>query len=289
MKSVAIIGPNGQLGKDLAKIFFRAGWEVKPISHENIQVENINSVKAALTANKSDWIINTAAFHNVNKCEEDPEKAWLINSKGQFNVASIARELKMKSVFISSDYVFSGEKPEGSQYEETDFVSPINVYGHSKASGESATLMADPQNLVIRIASIFGAVGSSGKGGNFVETILKKARVGDALSVVNDITMSPTYTVDASKRILTAMDKSVSGVIHASNSGSATWFEFASEILRISGVSTELTATATNSDQVPRRPKNSALSTRTLDDFSDYSFSWKDGLKRYLVEKEYIS
>ncbi len=289
VKSVAIIGPNGQLGTDLSKIFRGAGWEVKPISHQKIQIEDINSVKAALTANKSDWVINTAAFHNVNKCEEDSEKAWLINSLGQFNVALIAKELKMKSAFISSDYVFSGEKPGGSHYEETDLVSPVNVYGHSKASGESATLMADPHNLVIRIASIFGAVGSSDKGGNFVETILKKAHVGEALSVVNDITMSPTYTVDASNRILTALDNSLSGVIHASNAGSATWFEFATEILRISGVSTELTATATNSEHAPRRPKNSALSTKILDDFSNESFSWKDGLRRYLVEKEYIS
>jgi len=289
LKSVTIIGQNGQLGADLVKTFTIAGWEVKPLSHQAIQVEDIDSVSNALRANQSDWIINTAAFHKVDACEMDPEKAWQINAGGQFNVATLARDLNMKSVYISSDYVFSGEKVTGSTYSEADLVSPINSYGNSKAAGEYVTLASNPENLVVRIASVFGAMGSSGKGGNFIETILEKARNSEPLLVVDDISMSPTYTVDASERILKAMDESLYGVVHASNSGFTTWFDFAKEILKLTGAVSDLNLGTTNWEQTPRRPRNSALNTDVLDTLCGQSVSWKDGLKSYLVEKGYIA
>ena len=288
MKSIAIIGPNGQLGTDFVKTFMNAGWEVKPITHEKIQIENVDSVRQALTANKSDWVVNTAAFHKVDECEVNSGKAWLINATGQLNVATVARDLNMKSVFISSDYVFTGDKVDGDSYSESDLVSPINAYGHSKAAGEAVTLAANEDNLVVRIASVFGAAGSSGKGGNFVETILKKAQAGDPLKVVDDINMSPTYTVDASVRILNALDASLSGLLHASNTGKTTWFGFAQEILNISGVKTELDSNVTNWEQLPKRPKNSSLNTSKSDELCNLSFPWQEGLSRYLKEKGHI-
>ena len=288
MSSIAIIGPNGQLGTDLVKVFSNAGWDVKEITHQKINIENIDSVRDALIANNSDWIINTAAFHKVDECEVDPGKAWQINATGQLNVATIAHDLKIKSVFISSDYVFSGDKEDGKPYSESDLVSPINAYGHSKAAGEAVTLAANPNNLVVRIASVFGVAGSSGKGGNFVETILKKGRAGETLKVVEDITMSPTYTVDASNRILEAINASWSGLLHASNTGKTTWFDFAQEILKMARIDTELTSNTTNWEQLPKRPRNSSLDTTNADSLSKKNFAWTDGLRKYLVEKGHI-
>ena len=289
MSSVAIIGPKGQLGTDLVKTFANSGWQVKILTHEKISIEDIDSFRDALTANKSDWVINTAAFHKVDECEFNPEKAWQINTTGQMNVATISRDLNMKSVFLSSDYVFSGDKQGNESYSENDLVSPINAYGHSKAAGEAVTIATNSNNLVVRIATVFGAAGSSGKGGNFVETILKKGRGGEMLKVVDDITMSPTYTADAAVRILDAISASYCGVLHASNTGNTSWFDFAQEILKMTNLQTELIASSTNWEQIPKRPKNSALETIESDSLSKKNFSWKDGLMRYLVEKGHIS
>jgi dTDP-4-dehydrorhamnose reductase len=289
MRSVAIIGPNGQLGTDLVKTFSHANWKVFPITHHEIQIENIDSVRKALSETPAEWIINTAAFHKVDECEKDSGKAWLINAQGQANVAQLADELGIKSLFISSDYVFSGTKENGLTYSEIDGVSPINAYGHSKAGGEIATLVANPNNLVVRISSVFGAAGSSGKGGNFVETILNKARAGDPLSVVDDIYMSPTYTVDASIKILGALDASYSGILHASNSGSTTWFGFAKKILEISGLETSLTPSETDWNQALKRPANSTLDTMKAEELTGKSFTWESALQRYLIEKGHIN
>lgn len=288
MKSVAIIGPNGQLGTDIVKTFSAAGWKVNSITHAQISVENLDSVSRALKANKSDWVINTAAFHKVDECERDTERAWLINAIGPQNVAQIARDMGAKAVFISSDYVFSGNLPTGDSYKEDHLVSPVNAYGHSKAAGEIATLASNANNLVVRISSVFGSAGSSGKGKNFVETIINKAKNGEALNVVNDIHMSPTYTVDASRIILNAIELNCGGKLHGSNTGSATWFEFAKEILKLTGLKTQLSESHTKPELTPQRPKNSALSGEKSLGIMGYRHSWQDGLERYLKEKGHI-
>jgi dTDP-4-dehydrorhamnose reductase len=284
--SVSIIGPNGQLGSDLVKVFTKAGWKVNSITHAQISVESAESVATALKNAETDWIINTAAFHKVDECEKDSQKAWEINAHGAKNVASVAKEYGMRSIFISSDYVYSGNK--GSFYNEIDPVSPINAYGHSKAGGEAVTLAASPSNLVIRIASVFGSVGSSGKGGNFVETIINKAKAGDPLTVVDDILMTPTYTVDAAKKILELVSRDESGIFNATNSGITSWFGFANEILTQTGLKTSLSATQTNFESSPKRPVNSALDITKVEQFLSISPAWTDGLKDYLLKKGHI-
>ena len=286
MTSVSIIGPNGQLGSDLVKVFTNAGWNVNPITHAEISVENAESVSIALKKAETDWVINTAAFHKVNECEKDTQKAWEINAHGAKNVAIVARDLGMRSVFISSDYVYSGSKEDF--YSENDPVSPVNGYGHSKAGGEAVTLAASEKNLVVRIASVFGAVGSSGKGGNFVETIINKAKIGEPLSVVDDIVMSPTFTFDAAQKILELLNRDQSGIFNATNSGSTSWFGFAQEILEQTNLQTELSASKTNWESPLKRPKNSSLDVSKIEKLSINSPTWLDGLKRYLKEKGHI-
>ena len=284
--SVSIIGPNGQLGSDLVKVFTKAEWNVVPITHAEISVENPESVLSALKGVQTDWVVNTAAFHKVDECEKDSQKAWEINAHGAMNVATAARDLGMRSVFISSDYVYSGNK--GTYYSESDPVSPVNAYGHSKAGGEAVTLAASERNLVVRIASVFGAAGSSGKGGNFVETIINKAKAGDPLSVVDDILMSPTYTVDAAQKILELLKRDQHGIFNATNSGSTTWFGFAQEILGQTKLMTVLNSSKTNWESPLKRPGNSSLDVSKIEKLAIYSPDWSDGLSRYLKEKGHI-
>ena len=167
-------------------------------------------------------------------------------------------------------------------------MSPVNAYGHSKAGGEAVTLAASEKNLVVRIASVFGAAGSSGKGGNFVETIINKAKAGDPLSVVDDIVMSPTYTVDAAQKILELLKRGQHGIFNATNSGSTTWFGFAQEILKQTKLQTQLDASETNWESPLKRPENSSLDVSKIEKLSVYSPDWSDGLSRYLKEKGHI-
>jgi dTDP-4-dehydrorhamnose reductase len=284
--SVSIIGPNGQLGSDLVKVFTKASWKVVPITHAEISVENQQSVSSALKSAQTDWVINTAAFHKVDECEKDSQKAWEINTYGAKNVAIAARNLGIRSIYISSDYVYSGNK--GDSYSESDPVSPVNAYGHSKAGCEAVTLSTSEKNIVIRVASVFGAAGSSGKGGNFVETIINKAKVGDPLSVVDDILMSPTYTVDAAQKILELLNFDESGIFNATNSGSTTWFGFAQEILEQTKLSTELIPSKTNWESALKKPRNSSLDIAKIENLPIDSPNWSDGLRRYLLEKGHI-
>ena len=289
VKSVTIIGSNGQLGTDLVKTFEASDWTVVQLNHKEIKIEDLDSVNSALSKNKTDWIINTAAFHKVNECEENSEKAWSVNCTGALNVAMVAERTNSKVLYISSDYVFSGRLPVGFGYDEDHPFSPINVYGHSKVGGEIATLSTNNRNLVVRIASVFGAAGSSGKGGNFIETILAKAKKQEALQVVNDIHMSPTYTVDASKIILSALEADLFGRIHATNLGRATWFEFAQEALNLVGIKGALNELNSNPELFPKKPANSVLISRKSEEIHCEQIEWQDGLKRYLIEKGYIS
>lgn len=288
VKSVLVIGPNGQLGSELVKTFIRDDWKVISISHEQMPVENAELVNALLKANKVDWVINTAAFHKLDECEKDIPKSYLINSYGASNVARVASDLGMRSVFISSDYVFSGEVDERSSYKESDQASPINVYGHSKLAGEIATLASNPNNVVVRISSVFGSTGSSGKGGNFIESILKKARNHDDLKVIDDIRMSPTYAVDAALTILRALNQDYSGVLHAANANSASWFELATVSLQLAGIPAQIDRSCTNWDGVPRRPKNSTLDVSLAATLTSNTPTWQDAVLRYLKEKRHI-
>lgn len=288
VKSVLVIGPNGQLGSELVKTFIRDDWKVISISHEQMPVENAELVNALLKANKVDWVINTAAFHKLDECEKDIPKSYLINSYGASNVARVASDLGMRSVFISSDYVFSGEVDERSSYKESDQASPINVYGHSKLAGEIATLASNPNNVVVRISSVFGSTGSSGKGGNFIESVLKKARNHDDLKVIDDIRMSPTYAVDAALTILRALNQDYSGVLHAANANSASWFELATVSLQLAGIPAQIDRSCTNWDGVPRRPKNSTLDVSLAATLTSNTPPWQDAVLRYLKEKRHI-
>ena len=279
---VAVIGASGQLGSDLVKVF----EDVIPLTHKDIEVTDFASCEI-LKELKPDVVINTAAYHKTDECEENPEKTFLVNAIGARNIALICREIRAVDVYISTDYVFDGSKKE--PYTEEDVPNPINVYGISKYAGEILTRYID-KHYIIRVSSLFGVAGASGKGGNFVETMIKKAKSGDEINLVNDITMSPTYTKDAAmiiKKIIS--NKLPYGIYHVSNDGCCTWYEFAKAIFEITGIDANLKPIT--SDKFPtkaKRPKNSALSIKKIKSYGINMRHWKEALKDYLKEKGHI-
>ncbi|MBW9223432.1 dTDP-4-dehydrorhamnose reductase [Methanothermococcus sp. SCGC AD-155-E23] len=280
---VAVIGATGQLGSDLVKVF----EEVIPLTHSDIEVTDLSSCEV-LKELKPHIVINTAAYHKTDECEDNPEKAFLVNAIGARNVALTCKEIGAINVYISTDYVFDGSKEE--PYTEEDIPNPINVYGISKYAGELLTRTLCDRYYIIRVSSLFGVAGASGKGGNFVETMIKKGKAGEELYVVNDITMSPTYTKDAAvaiKKILSS--KLPYGVYHVTNDGFCTWYEFAKAIFEITGIDAKLNPTT--SDRYPtkaKRPKNSALSIEKIRFYGIEMRHWRDALRDYLMEKGYL-
>ena len=170
---ITLIGSTGQLGQDLSKAF-QSTHDVIGLRHQEIEVTDKSSV-VSLKQQKPDVIVNTAAFHKTDLCEDEPLKAFAVNAVGPKNVAEVSTEIGATAVFISTDYVFSGSKNQ--PYIEDDVPDPINTYGISKLAGEFFTRQS-PRHYVFRVASLFGVAGASGKGGNFVETMLRIAKEG---------------------------------------------------------------------------------------------------------------
>jgi len=286
MDRVVVVGSSGQLGHDLVEVLRAADrFEVVALDHGQIECTDLASVRAALLPLKARAVINCAAFVRVDDCEAQAREAFAVNAIGALNIARAGAESGAKCVYISTDYVFDGGKD--SPYLESDPAAPLNVYGTSKLAGEHLVRQAAPDWLIVRVASLFGKSGARGKGGNFIETILAKARQGEALKVVDDIFISPTYARDASRAIAQLIAADASGIVHAANSGSCTWFEFAKTALDLCQLTALLEAVPSAQFPTPaRRAKNSALASARLQrEFKIAMPHWRDALRAYLVEK----
>lgn len=280
---IVVIGSRGQLGTDLMKALSEE-HEVVGLGHESIEVSDYNSC-LILKEHDPDVIVNTAALHKVDQCEEEPLKAFSVNALGARNVAAVSREIEAANIFVSTDYVFdgSGKRP----YTENDAPNPVNTYGVSKVAGEFFTRQ-NPRHYVVRVASLFGLTGSSGKGGgNFVETMIAKANKNEPISVVDDMWMSPTYTKDAATMIGNIIRAELPpGIYHAANKGYCTWFQFTQEILRLAGFEPTLIPTKTTwTPGKARRPRFSALRSTKLPKRGFQMRGWKEALSDYLTER----
>lgn len=281
---VAIIGSSGQLGSDLVKVFDNG--EVIPLIHEEIEVRDYSSC-AKLGSLSPDVVINTAAFHKTDACEDDPLKTFSVNAIGSKNVAQICGEIGASYVYISTDYVFDGNK--GKPYTEEDLPNPINTYGISKVAGEHYAKLAK-KYYIVRVSSLFGVSGARGKGGNFVETMIQKAKNNEEINVVCDMFMSPTYTKEAAdiiKRII--KNKLPYGVYHASNKGYCSWYTFAEAIFKLLRLNTDIKPIKTEALNLKaKRPKFSALKSIVLSEHGINTREWKLALEEYLEEKGHL-
>jgi dTDP-4-dehydrorhamnose reductase len=285
MEKVLIFGSSGQLGSDLLDVLGDCGsFEIIPLTHEMVDCRDADAVRRAVFHCLPQFVINCAAYVRVDDCEEYPSDAFAVNAIGAFNIARASAEVDACCVYISTDYVFDGEKK--TPYVETDPTGPINVYGASKLAGEHLVRQSVRRWLIVRTASLFGKTGARSKGGNFIETILTKARAGESLTVVNDIYISPTYTRDVAKALESLLSAGSTGVVHSTNRGSCTWYDLAETALKMSGVAADLTAVPSSAYSTrARRPKNSVLKTERPQVASRCAMpSWQEALRLYLRE-----
>ena len=287
---VAITGANGQLGTDLCRTLHN--FDVIPFTHADIEIADMASVRKAMLKHKPAVIINTAAYVRVDDCEDEKDKAFLVNALGARNVAVVAQELGARLVHLSTDYVFGGEaEPRTTPYTEFDTPVPLSIYGKSKLAGENLVRHFCLRHFIVRASGLFGVAGSSGKGGNFIETMLRLARERDELKVVNDQVFSPTYTRDLAQKIAQLMATEYYGIFHITSRGACSWYEFTTEILKLAGIKTPVVPIT--SDQYPqkaRRPRYSVLDNYHLRLLGmDDMRPWQEALKDYLVARGHIT
>ena len=278
-----VIGGWGQLGTDIALAADQRHELIRP-RHAELDVTDVETVDRVVSDVRPDVVLNAAAFHKVELCEQDPDRAFSTNAVGAENLARAARTVGARSVFISTDYVFDGERLEG--YAEDDPVAPLNAYGLSKAAGEAAVRAADPSSLVVRGSGMFGHAGSSGKGGNFVDNMIARARAGEALTVVDDHVFAPTATRDMAERLLLLIEQQVPpGIYHAANQGSCSWFELARRAIELSGLRADISPTGTVDGPIRRPASSVLLDMKSTSLGLPANRSWEDALAWYLANR----
>src|ERR1035441_8614271 len=285
---VALFGASGLLGQDIVRNIVRefahsdsASSDQTPdnltaFSSKDADLRDSARVRDVVRNSRPDWIILSAAYTDVDGCESNRDLAFAVNCDGAVNVAEAARDAGSRLLFVSTDYVFDGSKR--SPYETTDARNPASVYGESKARAEERLLTILPEVCIARTSWLFGHGGKC-----FPATILKLASTRPELSVVNDQRGSPTFTPDLASALLQLCRASAHGIVHVTNSGDCTWYEFAAEIVRRSGLPTVVNPVPTAEFPRPaRRPAYSVLSPDSLHAYDIHMPEWQDALRRSL-------
>jgi len=273
-----ILGATGLLGQALKREW--AGDEVVGLGLEDVDIRNAEKVREIVEKTRPDWIVLAAAYTDVDGCESSQELAFAVNRDAAVQVAQAAKDAGAKLLFLSSDYVFDGKK--NSPYEIGDARNPQSVYGRTKAEAEIQLLAAIPNCCIIRTAWLFGVGGKC-----FPDTILKFAATRPALDVVNDQRGCPTYSVDLSRAIVQLCRKGANGIVHVTNAGDCSWFEFAREIVKSAGFSAEVRPVSTQQMIRPAsRPAYSVMSAKSLQAYGIAMPPWQDALARYLQERK---
>jgi dTDP-4-dehydrorhamnose reductase len=283
---IVLIGANGQLGSDLVKVL-RPLQDLVPLTHADVEVTRPESVEAMMLAHRPELVMNMAAFHKVDVCEEQVEPTFAVNTYGVRTLALACRAHDAVLLHMSTDYVFGGNKTHSTPYVETDTPAPINAYGISKLAGELFVRYMLDRYYILRVCGLYGVAGSAGKGGNFVELMLRLAKEGKAIKVVDDQRLTPTCTVDVAHQIAALIKTKQYGLYHATSQGHCTWYEFAAEIFRQSGLAPNLSKAKTGDfGEKATRPAYSVLENKALQAIGlDQMRPWREALTAYLEER----
>jgi dTDP-4-dehydrorhamnose reductase len=274
---VTIFGASGLLGKALLREW--SGDTVTGLTSRAADIRDGKSVLEVVRESNPEWVVLAAAYTDVDGCEGNPDLAFAVNRDGAVNVAVAAKEVGARLIFLSSDYVFDGKKT--TPYEVGDPRNPQSVYGRTKAEAEIKLLELMPDCCIARTSWLFGIGGKC-----FPDTILKLAASRPALDVVNDQRGSPTYSVDLARAIVQLCRKDASGIVHVTDAGDCTWFEFAGEIVSSGGLATVVRPVSSQQMARPApRPTYSVLSPTRLHALGIEMPSWHDALRRYLDER----
>jgi dTDP-4-dehydrorhamnose reductase len=274
----AVLGANGQLGRDLCP---RLQGDVVALTRAQADLTLPESLRQTLGELRPDVVVNCAAYNLVDRAESEPLPAWAVNTWGVRTLAMVCRELDCVLVHFSSDYVFGLEASRRTPYRPADAPGPLSVYGLSKLAGEYVVRSAVARHFIVRTCGLYGVWGVGGKGGNFVETMLRVAAQGKPLRVVDDQECTPSYTVDVAEAVAALLHTQQYGVHHVTNAGSCTWFSLARTIFALAGVQADLTPIASAERQDPaRRPAYSVLQCQAA------LRPWHEALEAYLRERK---
>jgi dTDP-4-dehydrorhamnose reductase len=252
-------------------------------------VTNFEMARSVLSGIRPALVINTAAYHRVDECETRADLAFDVNAIGVRNLSIVCRELGSTLMHFSTDYVFSGTA--SSPYKEQDPAEPVSAYGISKAAGEHFIRYLLPgQHMLVRSSGLYGVAGASGKGGNFVETMLRMAREGRPIRVVNDQRSCPTYTFHLASALFEVIERQGRGTFHITNSGECTWYEFAAEIFKIVGLEPDFGPTTSEEfGAAAKRPAYSVLDNARIRALGVSPLpAWQQALRHYLQAKGHI-
>ena len=274
---IIVTGSKGQLGSDIITELTKNGIEAIGADLPEIDITDKEKVQKFIEESGADGVIHCAAFTNVDLAESEYGMCRKINYEGTENIAECCKNLDIRLMYISTDYVFSGE---GTEAFETDSPkSPCNNYGKTKLEGENAVKEYCSKYYIVRISWVFGENGK-----NFVKTMLRLSKEKSSLTVVNDQIGSPTYTKDLAVLLTNMIQTEKYGEYHATNEGYCSWAEFAAKIMEISGAETEIIpVTSEEYKTAAVRPKNSRLSKSALDKngFSRLPH-WESALERFI-------
>lgn len=274
---ILVTGVKGQLGHDVVNELKKRGHTPIGVDVEEMDITDASAVEKEIKKEPLDAVIHCAAYTAVDAAEDNRELCMRVNAEGTRNIARVCRELDLKMVYISTDYVFDGEGER--PWEPDDPREPLNVYGESKYQGELAVEEYLEKYFTVRIAWVFGVNGK-----NFIKTMLRLAESQKEINVVNDQIGSPTYTYDLAVLLADMVETEKYGRYHATNEGLCTWYEFAKEIFRQAGA--DVKVNPVSSDEFPakaKRPHNSRMDKSKLvqNGFRPLP-TWQDALKRYL-------
>ncbi len=281
--SIAVIGSQGQLGKELTQ---QLGKNALPLNHSEIEISSLDSVQDVLAKHKPEIVINAAAYNFVDLAEDEPEKAYLINGLGPRNLAIACEEFSVPLLHVSSDYVFGQAKIPDQPYIETDSPFPSSSYAISKLAGEYFVQSCCQKHFVVRTCGLYGTPSEKGKG-NFVETMLRLGSERSELNVVEDQKCTPTSAKHVASVILNLIKTDAYGLYHATNSGEVTWREFACEIFSQAGMDVKVNSISTKEfGAKANRPAYSVMNCDKIVSLLDDPIpSWKDALSEYLSNR----
>ncbi len=274
---ILVTGYTGQLGFDVVREGKSLGFDMIGIGVEHLDITDQDATSKYVREVKPDAIIHCAAYTAVDKAEDDKDLCWNVNVVGTKTLATIAKELHTKFIYISTDYVYDGQGE--TPFVETDATNPVNYYGQTKLEGEQVVQKLLTDYFIVRISWVFGY-----NGFNFVKTMLKLAETRNELNVVGDQFGSPTYTFDLAKLLMNMIQTDQYGIYHATNEGFCSWAEFAAEIFRVAGKDVKVNSIP-SSDYPTKaaRPGNSRMSKQKL---IDNGFTllpkWQDALQHYI-------
>lgn len=277
---VLVTGVKGQLGHDVVNELNKRGIESVGVDVEEMDITDPEACKHVITASNVDAVIHCAAYTAVDAAEDNVELCRKVNADGTRNIAGVCKDLDIKMMYISTDYVFNGQGTR--PWEPDDERQPLNVYGQTKYEGELAIEELLKKYFTVRIAWVFGV-----NGNNFIKTMLRLGKERGAVSVVDDQIGSPTYTYDLARLLVDMIVTDRYGRYHATNEGLCSWYEFAVEIFKQAGMD-QVTVTPVDSSSFPakaKRPNNSRMSKKKLTEIGFKLLPrWEDALGRYLRE-----